>query len=400
MAAVFRVGLISAVNKSSTPLAKATIPILIQSCGISGKIIRATQNLVKPKPYPYKDKGYGFLNAVFDKTTKRFDENTKIIVVEGPIASGKAAFAKELANDLEMHYMPQPTMDEYYINPYGFDMRKLDPELPEAARSFDAKNFCLTPNSKEVACFQIRMMMLRYSQYVDALAHLMSTGEGVVLNRCPYSDYVFVETLFKHGYMSKGARSVYYDLRGQTITEILKPHLVIYLDVPVAKVQENIKKRGVDYEVNSSVFTEQYLKDMEIVYKQRYLKEITQHAELLVYDWTNGGETEVVVEDIERIDFDRFDCYDPKMKDWRLHNEWEFCEMRMRFTDEKCDLMNYFNVPRFDVPELNMSPEDFKKWYDIWFNAPGMKYATGYNQDMGDKGIWTKNSLKTGMINN
>jgi len=242
--------------------------------------------------------------------------------------------------------------------------------------------------------------MLRYSQYVDALAHLMSTGEGVVLNRCPYSDYVFVETLFKHGYMSKGARSVYYDLRGQTITEILKPHLVIYLDVPVAKVQENIKKRGVDYEVNSSVFTEQYLKDMEIVYKQRYLKEITQHAELLVYDWTNGGETEVVVEDIERIDFDRFDCYDPKMKDWRLHNEWEFCEMRMRFTDEKCDLMNYFNVPRFDVPELNMSPEDFKKWYDIWFNAPGMKYATGYNQDMGDKGIWTKNSLKTGMINN
>lgn len=81
MAAVFRVGLISAVNKSSKPLAKATIPTLIQSCGISGKILRATQNLVKPKPYPYKEKGYGFLNAVFDKTSKRFDENSKVLLL-------------------------------------------------------------------------------------------------------------------------------------------------------------------------------------------------------------------------------------------------------------------------------------------------------------------------------
>ena len=322
-----------------------------------------------------------------------------MIVVEGPIASGKSAFAKELAEDLEMFYMPQPTMDDIYINPYGFDMRKLDPKLPEDTRSFDVKNFCLTPKARNVAQYQIRMMMLRYSRYVDALAHVLSTGQGVVCNRCPYSDYVFLETMYKHGYISKGARSVYYDLRGHTITEIMQPHLVIYLDVPVSKVKENIKKRGIDYEVKSPVFTDQYLTDMETIYKQRYLKEITQHAELLVYDWTNGGETEVVVEDIERIDFDRFDHYDPKMKDWRLPNEWEWCEMRMRFTDEKCDLMNYFNVPRFDVPELTTNPDDMKIFREVWFDAPGMKYAYGYNEDMGDKGILTKSTLKTGYIN-
>lgn len=40
---------------------------------------------------------------------------------------------------------------------------------------------------------------------------------------------------------------------------------------------------------------------MDHFYKQKYLRDITTHAELLVYDWSNGGETEVIVEDIERI---------------------------------------------------------------------------------------------------
>jgi NADH dehydrogenase (ubiquinone) 1 alpha subcomplex subunit 10 len=398
MAAVFRIGVIGLAGKSPKPLAKS-LPVLTQVCGISGKVLRAGQNIVKPKPYPYKEKHYGFLNACLDKTTTRFDDNSKVIVVEGPIAAGKSEFAKDLAKDLDMHYVPQPTLDEIYINPYGYDMRQLDPQLPKNTRSFDVKNFCLTPNGRNVAQFQIRMLMLRFSAYIDALAHLFSTGQGVVLNRCPYSDYVFVETMYKHGYISKGARSVYYDLRANTITEILKPHLVVYLDVPASKVKENIKKRGLEHEQKSTVFTDQYLNDMESFYKQRYLKEITQHAELLVYDWSNGGETEVVVEDIERIDFDRFDHYDPKMQDWRHPDEWAWCELRMRFTDEKSDLMNYFNVPRFDVPELITAADDAKAFNDVWSNAPGMKYRYGYNADMGDTGLLTKSSMKTGYIN-
>lgn len=40
---------------------------------------------------------------------------------------------------------------------------------------------------------------------------------------------------------------------------------------------------------------------MEDVYKNDFLKDIGTHAELLVYDWSNGGEIELVVEDIEKI---------------------------------------------------------------------------------------------------
>jgi hypothetical protein len=39
---------------------------------------------------------------------------------------------------------------------------------------------------------------------------------------------------------------------------------------------------------------------------------------------------EVVVEDIERIDFDNFDKYDPKMKDWRLPSEWDWNTARIQ----------------------------------------------------------------------
>jgi NADH dehydrogenase (ubiquinone) 1 alpha subcomplex subunit 10 len=55
-----------------------------------------------------------------------------------------------------------------------------------------------------------------------------------------------------------------------------------------------------------------------------YILSCRNHAELLIYDWSSYGDVEVVVEDIERIDFDNFDKYDPKMKDWRLPSEWDW----------------------------------------------------------------------------
>lgn len=182
------------------------LPAVTQLCSISGKTLRGAQKLSKPAPYPYKEKPYGFFNAVFDKTQKRLDENSKIIAVEGPIAAGKSKFAQELADELEMLYMPQPTMDYIYKNPYGYDLRQLDPQLPVNCRSFDFKNFCATPTHRNVAQYQIRMYMIRYSKYIDALAHVLSTGQGVVMNRSCYSDYVFLETMFKNNYISKGGQ--------------------------------------------------------------------------------------------------------------------------------------------------------------------------------------------------
>jgi hypothetical protein len=40
-----------------------------------------------------------------------------------------------------------------------------------------------------------------------------------------------------------------------------------------------------------------------------------------MYDWSEGGDTEVVVEDIERLNMDYWDKYDKQQKDWRMHTE-------------------------------------------------------------------------------
>lgn len=63
-------------------------------------------------------------------------------------------------------------------------------------------------------------------------------------------------------------------MRKNSISELLRPHLVIYLDVPVEKIMENVKSRNICYEVNSPVLDKQYLSYMEKCYKQEYLQTI------------------------------------------------------------------------------------------------------------------------------
>lgn len=67
-------------------------------------------------------------------------------------------------------------------------------------------------------------------------------------------------------------------------------------------LQRRIRERNQWGEANSPLFKDdKFLKTMEDVYKGEFLQDIATHSELLVYDWSGGGEVELVVEDIERI---------------------------------------------------------------------------------------------------
>lgn len=83
-------------------------------------------------------------------------------MVEGPIAAGKTEFAKKLADELDMFYMPQATMDDVYINEYGYDMRELDSKLPPGARSFDEKRFLSDPKGRFTSVLQLNMFGLKW----------------------------------------------------------------------------------------------------------------------------------------------------------------------------------------------------------------------------------------------
>lgn len=75
--------------------------------------------------------------------------------MEGPAAAGKSKFAKKLAEELDMLYFPEANMDMEYINSYGFDIRKLDPQVPEGCRTFDVMDFLRDPRNKLNAKFQL-----------------------------------------------------------------------------------------------------------------------------------------------------------------------------------------------------------------------------------------------------
>jgi len=362
---------------------------LYLSRSIIGKSNR-DPNYKRIPPFPYKEKRYTMIRSWFDRTSHRFDENSKIIVVDGAVAAGKTEFAKKLAEELDMLYMPEGNMDMLYINPYGYDLRQLDPQLPKNCRSIDTKKFCEDPFQVQTAFLQVMLYQLKFSQYIDALAHVMNTGQGVVMDKSCYSDYVYVEAMVKEGFMSKTAKSVYYDLKKHTVRELMRPHLAIYLDMPVPKVLEKVKQRGRPHEQNSKALSPSFLTSLEENYKRSYLKEISIHAELLVYDWSDGGDVEVVVEDVERIDFDKYGHRDEKMKDWVMFKEQMWSDKRMEYTEKKADLMALFNVPRFDCPELIMSGMEHKKFLEVWWKAPGMRYSKGYNPSLGDKNILFK----------
>lgn len=57
--------------------------------------------------------------------------------------------------------MPQATMDDVYINSYGFDMREHDKVLPPGARSFDENLFVNDPKGRFTAPFQLNMFSLK-----------------------------------------------------------------------------------------------------------------------------------------------------------------------------------------------------------------------------------------------
>jgi len=365
---------------------------MLQSAQISGKTLRPRE-FEKPKPFPYETKKYNWFWSLVDDTLKRFDENSKVIVIEGNIAAGKTTLAKALAEELDMKHYPEVTMDMQYVNGYGYDLRTLDHLMPPKLKTCDVKTFYKNPKHFNIPHFQFAMYEHRFSQYLDALVHIMNTGQGVILERSAYSDFVFFETMVKHGYITRRCGEVYYGRKEKTIGELMRPHLIIYLDAPVPVLMDRIKKRNIDYEVNSTVLTPEYLQTLEDQYKHKYLQEAGKHAELLIYDWSTYGEPEVVVEDIERIDFDSYDKYDTKMEDWRLGDRSDWANRRWHYSAWKDTIMNLMHYPLVDIPEITIPAEDVIEYEAVMDKLPGNKYAKGYNADIGDTGILLKTKI-------
>jgi len=342
-------------------------------------------------PWNYKKYGFEYIHSLFDGTTKRFNDNSKLLVIDGPPALGKTEAAKAIAEELDMLFVPGYTMDNYYINGYGFDLRELDYKIKyDRVKSYDEKKFSQDPLGQDGGLDRMlyQLFVLRYMHYSDCLAHIFNTGQGIVTERSPHSDWVYIDAAFNQGWIDRTSRSHYWKMRNLTIDQVLRPNLIIYLDAPVDVVQSKIRERSKTthpWEANSPVWENtEYLNDLYgNLMKKQYLRTAAESSMVLTYDWSEGGDVEVVVEDIERLNMDYHDKYDKQQKDWRLLTEDGFASKRQLYTN-KNNLLKQFNDPFWSADKLILSSEEALERQKILFSLPGNQYQFGYNKSLGD----------------
>ncbi|XP_070770668.1 NADH dehydrogenase [ubiquinone] 1 alpha subcomplex subunit 10, mitochondrial [Enoplosus armatus] len=312
--------------------------------------------------------------ALGERTTPRLSQYSKIISVDGNLASGKGALAQKLADKLGMLYMPEP--DTFYMDKMTGEKEPLPVDFNGMC---SLEKFYTDPKAADGNSYRLQLWMytMRLLQYSDAIEHMLTTGQGVILERSPFSDMVFMEAMFKQGYIRKECVQHYNEIKGISACEFLPPHLAIYVDLPAEEVQKKLKQSSKSYLQNVPLA---YLKSIEDSYKKSFLPTISETSELLAYDATQAQDVERVAEDIEYLKFEK--------GPWLEQDDVTYHHMRM-LVEDKQKVATLTHIPRF-LPEITIGAHDYDEKYYAFKSLPGKKYAAGYNADVGDKYIWLK----------
>ncbi|XP_075385421.1 NADH dehydrogenase [ubiquinone] 1 alpha subcomplex subunit 10, mitochondrial isoform X2 [Tenrec ecaudatus] len=234
-----------------------------------------------------------------DRASKKLTKSSKVITVDGNICSGKGKLARELAEKLGLRHFPEAGI--HYADSTTGDGQPLDLELNG---NCSLEKFYDDPRSNDGNSYRLQSWLYcnRLLQYTDALEHLLSTGQGVVLERSIYSDFVFLDAMYKQGYIRKQCVDHYNEVKKITICEYLPPHVAIYVDTPVPEIQSRIQKKGDPHEMK---VTAAYLQDIENAYKGTFLPEMSEQCEVLQYSAKETADAEKVVEDIVYLTFEK-----------------------------------------------------------------------------------------------
>lgn len=151
--------------------------------------------------------------------------------------------AKKLAVDLGMKYWGDISADLDYKTDDGFDYRDLNIRLHEDVWYPDFKTVLETKNPFQAAVWEISVLRLRCYHYLAGLTEMMNTGDGIVFERSPWTGTVFARTLRDLNIVSNEFLEHYWEVRSAAFQHMYRPHVVIYLDVPVDKCLENARKK-------------------------------------------------------------------------------------------------------------------------------------------------------------
>lgn len=164
----------------------------------------------------------------------------RYITIEGNIGAGKTT----LANRLAQHYGAKIILEEFAENPF----------LPKFYEKPQQYAFPL----------ELFFMAERYKQLKDLLQSQDLFSDVVI------SDYLFIKSLlFAKINLKEEEYSLYQKLFEIINPQLLQPDLLIFLNAPITRLQQNIKSRNRSYEQQ---IADEYLVNVHDMYMQ-YIKQ-------------------------------------------------------------------------------------------------------------------------------
>lgn len=324
----------------------------------------------KVKHFPYDKYPWNRWTFFLDPfTTRKMTENSLVIQIEGNVCAGKEEFGKTLADELGMKYISMPDLSDVYMNSMGFDFRAMNVQLPERLRICDWKMLHENPTRHSAIHLLHNMYVLRLRSYFRALAHLFNTGQGVVLNRSVFTECVIIETMHKLGWLPMGHSrpdgTKFYDwknrydtVRTMSLTDVLQPHLTIYLDVD----PEECKKRSDDSPdpmiAKSKLHTLPFFEAIKEVYETNVLKRAEYYGHVVSYKKTgsiSSEETREIIYDVSKLDFS-FDWLETQFRTWNTTKK--LFNARNRYLYSSMSQMRhlmYVAQPYYDIAGLGDS---------------------------------------------
>ena len=179
--------------------------------------------------------------------------NYRFITVEGNIGAGKTT----LSSLLSKHYHARLVLEAFADNPF----------LPSFYKNPEQYAFPL----------ELFFMAERYKQWKEVLQ------APDMFHQITISDYLFTKSLlFARVNLKDDEYKLYQRLFDIINPQILQPEILIFLNAPIKKLQENIRKRNRGYELSIS---DEYLQSIQDIYTE-YLK---QHSvKTLMVDTSNA----------------------------------------------------------------------------------------------------------------
>jgi len=232
---------------------------------------------------------------------------------------------------------------------------------------------------------------VKFYDYADALKHVLNTGQGVVMVRSVYSDIVFVDALRRMGYITAPFVQYFSDYRNDSICELLKPHMTIYLDAPVSVIKERINKRRDPREVGSKILSDKYLQTISDVYRDKFLPLMRKSGEVVEIDWTEKGtetDMDVIAEELQSYKLDPEDNEDSKFADWSRNVDDDYIYLRT-FMDSRQAQRNLFLKPMpWNCPEVHFTQSDAEAYKNIVMKHPVWQFQPGWTPALGDKTLF------------